>query len=108
MGIDSRLAWDVFICHASEDKDSFVRDLACRLQARGMAVWYDEFSLSVGDSLRRSIDQGLSMSRFGLVVLSKAFFQKEWPQRELDGLTQREVEGEKVILPVWHVPGLRA
>ena len=30
------------------------------------------------------------------------FFAKEWPQKELDGLVQRENRGEKVILPVWH------
>jgi hypothetical protein len=68
----------------------------------GLLVWYDEFALKVGDSLRRSIDRGLGRSRFGIVVLSHAFFEKEWPQRELDGLVAREVDGRKVILPVWH------
>jgi hypothetical protein len=34
--------------------------------------------------------------------LSKAFFEKNWPQYELNGLTAREIEGKKVILPVWH------
>ena len=97
--------WDAFICHASEDKESFVRPLAESLRQRGLAVWYDDFTLNVGDGLRRSIDRGLSQSRFGIVVLSHAFFQKEWPQRELDGLVAREVAGRKVILPVWHEVG---
>lgn len=52
--------------------------------------------------MRRSIDRGLKESRFGLVVLSPSFFEKHWPQVELDGLGQREVTGRKVILPVWH------
>lgn len=56
----------------------------------------------MGDSLRRSIDRGLHDSRFGIVVLSHAFFSKEWPQKELDGLVAREVDGTKVILPIWH------
>jgi AbiTii-like protein len=30
--------WDVFICHASEDKDAFVRPLAEALRARGLKV----------------------------------------------------------------------
>lgn len=94
--------WDVFICHASEDKESFVRPLAETLREKGAKVWYDEFTLKLGDSLRRSIDRGLKYSRFGVVVLSLAFFEKDWPQRELDGLTQREIGGRKVILPVWH------
>ncbi len=68
----------------------------------GVEVWYDEFELTVGKSLRRSIDNGLSNSKFGIVVLSEYFFQKEWPQKELDGLFAKEVNGEKVILPIWH------
>lgn len=95
-------AWDAFVSHASEDKDAFVRPLAEALRTQGLRVWYDEFSLTVGDSLRRSIDRGLAHSRFGIVVLSPNFFSKEWPQKELDGLVAREVDGRKVILPVWH------
>jgi TIR domain len=93
---------DVFISHASEDKDDVVRPLSELLRAKGFDVWYDEFQLRVGDSLRRSIDQGLAKSRFGIVVLSPAFFAKNWPQYELDGLVQREMQGSKVILPIWH------
>ena len=94
--------WDIFICHAGEDKDGFVRPLAEGLRRSGLRVWYDEFTLKVGDSLRRAIDRGLQYSRFGVVVLSPPFFAKEWPQRELDGLVEKELGGRKVILPVWH------
>ena len=98
----SRMEWDIFICHASDDKEAFVRPLAEALKKVGLRVWYDEFSLTLGDSLRRSIDRGLMESRFGVVVLSLSFFEKHWPQIELDGLAQREVNGQKVILPIWH------
>ena len=94
--------WDVFISHAGEDKEHFVRPLARALHGQGLSVWFDEFTLMVGDSLRRSIDRGLARSRFGVVVVSPHFLDKEWPQRELDGLAAREVDGTKVILPVWH------
>lgn len=94
--------YDVFVSHASEDKEEFVRDFVECLRKNGLKVWYDELTLNIGDSLRRSIDSGLSNSRFGIVVLSEAFFQKEWPQRELDGLFAREIDGNKVILPIWH------
>lgn len=66
--------WDLFISHASEDKESFVRPLAHFLRELGLKVWYDEFTLSVGDSLSRSIDNGLARSRYGVVVISPAFF----------------------------------
>ena len=94
--------WDVFLSHASEDKDDFVRPLAEDLEQRGLRVWFDESTLRVGDSLRRSIDRGLTHSKFGIVVISKHFLNKEWPQKELDGLASRENDGVKVILPVWH------
>jgi TIR domain len=97
--------WDVFISHASEDKEAIARPLADALQSKGLRVWYDDFSLRLGDSLRQSIDRGLGRSRFGVVILSAHFFEKHWPQQELNGLASREVSGERVILPVWHGVG---
>lgn len=94
--------FDAFISHATEDKDSLVKPLAEALIQAGFKIWYDEFMLTVGDSLRRSIDKGLVRSRFGIVVISRAFFAKNWTQHELDGLVAREMTGSKVILPIWH------
>jgi TIR domain-containing protein/type IV pilus assembly PilN-like protein/BON domain-containing protein len=94
--------WDIFISHAWEDKETVARPLAEMLTQAGLSVWYDEFTLTLGDSLRRSIDNGLAQSRYGIVILSHSFFSKEWPQRELDGLAAREINSRKVILPVWH------
>jgi hypothetical protein len=77
--------------------------LADALARQNVEVWYDEFSLELGDSIRRSIDKGLSRSRFAIVVLSRSFFRKNWTQYELDGLTELEMRGhDKVLLPIWH------
>lgn len=94
--------YDVFISHASEDKDAVVRPLARALQSAGLAVWYDEFELRIGDSLRRKIDRGLANSRFGIVVLSQDFLKKGWPNYELDGIITRVNSGDQVLLPIWH------
>jgi hypothetical protein len=93
---------DAFICHASEDKDAVARPLAKFLVELGLSVWFDEFSLETGDSLSRAIDQGLASSRFGVVIISKAFFRKGWPKHELSGLWTKEISTGKAILPVWH------
>ncbi len=94
---------DLFICHASQDKDEVVRPLAEALEARGWTVWLDEQDLTLGDSLSGNIELALASSRFGVAILSPASFAKRWPQRELQGLAAREVAaGTKVILPVWH------
>lgn len=94
--------FDVFISHASEDKADFVEQLAYHLRERHLRVWYDSYTLKLGDSLRTAIDNGLSRSRFGVVVLSKNFCRKDWTRRELEGLLALERNGRKVILPIWH------
>jgi hypothetical protein len=94
--------FDVFISHASEDKDEFVRPLAGTLTSMGLKVWFDEWTLTLGDSLLQKIDEGLGASDYGVVILSSNFFAKKWPRAELDGLYAREMMGRKVILPIWH------
>lgn len=95
--------WDVFISHASEDKDAIVGELAEKLKEYELSVWYDKFELKMGDSLSRSIDKGLLMSRYGLLILSPNFFSKGWTDYELRSLLSKEIASKgKVILPIWH------
>lgn len=96
------MKWDVFVSHANEDKGTVARPLAKALEQFGVRVWIDEGELQLGDSLRQKIDEGLSRSAYGVVVLSKAFFGKNFPKHELDGLFARHTEGRKVLLPIWH------
>lgn len=98
-----RINYDAFLSHASEDKSAIATPLYKALTRAGVSVWYDQSVLTIGDSLRRRIDEGLARCRFGIVILSPKFFSKDWPQRELDGLVAREnASGQKAILPVWH------
>ncbi|MFF2817338.1 toll/interleukin-1 receptor domain-containing protein [Kitasatospora cineracea] len=93
---------EVFISHASEDKADVATPLARCLQDAGVSVWLDVLELKIGDSLRRRIDQGLARSAFGVVIFSRAFFEKGWTQYELDGIVTRSVSGEQSLLPIWH------
>jgi hypothetical protein len=93
--------WDAFICHASEDKEAVARPLAQMLNARNMKVWFDDDIITLGDSLRSSIDYGLANSTFGIVILSPSFFRKKWTILELNGLLAKQISA-KTILPVWH------
>lgn len=94
--------YDFFISHASEDKEDIVRSLADHLKENGFSVWYDEFELKIGDSLRKKIDAGLINSRYGIVIISPSFVKKNWTEYELNGMVAREMNGHKVILPIWH------
>lgn len=93
-----------FICHALEDH-KIAREIAICLSQRGARVWFDEYVLRVGDSIRQKIDDGLRKSRFGVVLISKVFFDKGWANYELDGLLQKHMvlsaQGGRVVLPVW-------
>ncbi len=99
---DYEREYDVFISHASEDKDDVARPLAEALRNNGLSVWYDEFELKIGDSLRRKIDKGIANSNFGVIVISRDFINKGWTNYELDGLITRTVNGEQTMLPIWH------
>ena len=68
-----------------------------------MDVWFDEYALRPGDSLRASIDAGLASCDYGIVILSPSFFAKKWPQAELNGLFGRDLASDRRFLfPVWH------
>jgi hypothetical protein len=96
---------DAFVCHDSRDKESVVRPLVAALQKRGVHLWYDEFSLRIGDALRESVERGLMESRRCILLVSKNFLQNEgWTSNEFDAIFARETsEGAKLILPVWHL-----
>ena len=94
--------WDVFICHASEDKD-FVNQLHGAFVAAGIAVWVDNGVLLWGDRLRKKIDEGLKKSRYVVVVLSNAFLaEKKWTEYELDSAFALETAKGERILPLTH------
>lgn len=94
--------WDVFICHATADITVVAQPLKARLELRSARVWIDETELKPGDSLTKKIRHGLENSRFGVVIISPAFFSSKWAQRELDSMYALESDGSKVIIPIWH------
>ena len=105
--MNERNKWEkprAFISHDSRDKVSIAEPLALQLQKFMCPVWYDQFSLRVGDSLRESIEAGLKECHKCILVLTPNFLSNEgWSKREYDSIFTREfVEKQRVILPVWH------
>jgi hypothetical protein len=93
-----------FISHDSRDKVPLVADLASKLQSMLCPVWYDEYSLIPGTSLRASIERGLKECRKCVLVLSPNFLGSGgWAKVEYDSAFTREiVEQKDVIVPIWH------
>ncbi len=93
---------DFFICHASEDKSSFVRDLADQLLRVGASIFYDEYSIGLGQSLTASINAGMSRASHVVVVLSESFFEKAWTNSELQAAFNLHVSGDTRLVPIFH------
>jgi hypothetical protein len=105
--MDEDKRWDFFISHAFQDARDIAKPLSDALNAKGLLSWYADYSLKAGDNIRASIEYGLARSRFGIVILSKQFLEMRWTQVELNDLATREMNGKKVILPVWDKVGFR-
>jgi len=92
---------DIFICHASEDKETVVDPLVTALENSGITVWHDRAEIRWGDSLISKVEEGLRISRYVLAVLSKHSVTKPWPRRELNAALNREAtSGEIKVLPL--------
>ena len=93
-----------FISHDSKDKTDVAIHLAIGLQKLMCPVWYDEFSLNVGDHLRESIERGLKETKKCILVISKNFLSnKGWTKTEFNSVFTRELlKQESVVLPVWY------
>ena len=93
-----------FISHDSKDKDSIVRNLADYLNKAWCPVWYDEYSLSPGDSLVDKINEGLKKCEFCIIILSKNFIKnKRWANAEFDSIVSQQIRnGTKKIIPIWY------
>lgn len=92
-----------FISYDSRDKEQIARPLAIKLQQSNCPVWFDEFSLGAGDSLRESIEKGLKETAKCIVILSQHYLlNRRWTKVEFNSVFTREIiEERNVFLPVW-------
>ena len=92
---------DVFLCHATKDKEQFVRPFAEALAKRGISYWLDEAEIGWGDRVSAKMDEGLRNSRFVILFLGRNFLEREWPEDEMRAVLQREKhEARKILLPL--------
>ena len=92
--------YDLSISHAYGYKDSFLNELALALQQEGARIWYTGFDLKAGDSIAESVNRALNESRYGILIISAAYLEKQWAMIELDSLLATDRKGK--IIPVLH------
>lgn len=92
-----------FISHDFKDKDSLVRELANEMRSLNCPVWYDEYTLQLGDNLKDKIDEGINNSKYSIVILSKNYISNTtWANYEFNKIFKNE---NNILLPVWHGVG---
>ncbi|MBL0745819.1 toll/interleukin-1 receptor domain-containing protein [Chryseolinea lacunae] len=93
-----------FISHDSRDKDLVAKPIVEGLTKLACPVWYDEYSLNLGDNLRRSIEKGIKGARKCIVVLSPNFMANSgWTKMEFDTVFMKDLHlGSESIIPIWH------
>lgn len=94
------MKYDAFISYASEDEADAIK-IYHFCQSYGFNLWYAPLSLEPGQKLLKSIDEGLKYSEFGILLLSKAYISKKWPEYEFDVLMRQNIENGKIVIPVW-------
>lgn len=92
-----------FISHDSRDKANIAKPLADRLIQMTCRVWYDEYSLKVGDKLRESIEDGLKKCSKCILILTPNFINNTgWTKKEFNSIFSREIiEDKNLVLPIW-------
>ena len=100
---DSLPEYDVFISHANKDKLNFVDELNESLRKLGVNIFYDKDTLEWGDNWKKKILEGTRKAEFAIIVISENFFDREWTEKELGELLNRQNRnGQKLILPIVH------
>lgn len=96
-------SYDVFISHANKDKVDYVDELKVSLEKLKIKIFYDKDSLEWGDNWKQRILDGVKESEFAIIVISGNFFDREWTEKELNELLNRQNRnGQKIILPILH------
>ncbi len=92
---------DVFLSHATHDKETYINPLAAALAQRSVTFWIDSAAIAWGDNVTTKLNEGLRNSRYALICLSAHFLERPWPEQELSGaLSLQNTDGRKRVLPL--------
>lgn len=94
-------SYDLFLCHAWDDRRGIATELHDLLEAHDVSVWFSERDIILGQPFMREIDKGLAKTRIGLVLITPAFLKRiasgGVSEKELSELLARDL-----LIPVAH------
>ena len=93
--------YDLFLCHAWDDRRGVAKELSDKLSAKGITVWFSENNLPLGSTMLREIDKGLAKSRAGIVLVTPAFLKRI----KGEGVAEKELSAllaKDRLIPIVH------
>ncbi len=94
-------SYDLFLCHAWDDRRETATELHGLLEAEQVSVWFSEKDIILGQPFMREIDKGLAKTRIGLVLITPAFLKRI----ESGGVSEKELSellARDLLIPVAH------
>lgn len=86
----------VFISYSNQNR-IFVERLAIDLRAQGLAVWWAEWEIKVGDSILQKLSEGMLEAGYLVVVLSPASIKSPWVQLEVNSALMKQVSAQRDV-----------
>ena len=93
--------YNVFIGHASEQKNDIAIPIYNELSSIGISSFIDIVEIKWGDSLTKKINRALGESDYFLAIISKDSIKKSWPDKEMNAAIAREISGKQKVLPLF-------
>ena len=93
--------YDVFICHASEDKEEIAIPLYNSLNDKAVKTFIDDKFIKTGDSLIEIINNALAKAKLIVLVISEHSVAKNWPMTEFSSTISRMIDGKIRLYPIF-------
>ncbi|MBI1188721.1 MAG: TIR domain-containing protein [Alphaproteobacteria bacterium] len=92
--------FEVFISHASEDKELIARPIYEACERLGLKTFLDEPHIGWGENFTKKINTALGSARTVLAIVSSNSVAKDWPVLEINTALAMEVNGQKRVVPL--------
>lgn len=91
----------VFICFAAEDRYRIAEPIVYHLKNYGVNVWYDRYSLIMGDNrIEKNLIDGASKCKYAVAIISEFTSDSSCAMEELSIIKKGYEAGDIFIFPV--------
>lgn len=85
--------------HSSKDKEE-VEKLIPYLNGAGLPVWFDKYSIHVGDSIVDKVQEGLDEAESVIFWITEHFLDSSWCRYEMSAFIKKLIEENALIISI--------